>query len=167
MYMIDVVKVSEYSQYLRHEYLKKLKALPWKDVIRDRGASFGSLRNIYLHCISVLDFYNHFFKGEPSFQRINYDDFDSVEKISEYLEQVESEFNDFLSKLTREERSRKIERKYEDGSIVMATIEDYLFHIFQEETHHRGEFIALLWQMDVDPPHMGWNQYFNSVINPV
>jgi len=25
-----------------------------------------------------------------------------------------------------------------------------------EELHHRGEIIAILWQMNFQPPHMGW-----------
>jgi uncharacterized damage-inducible protein DinB len=37
-----------------------------------------------------------------------------------------------------------------------------LLDFFQEETHHRGELIALLWQMDVAPPHMGFIQYARS-----
>ena len=99
---------------------------------------------------------------EPSFPRINFDDYESVAKIGEYLEQVESKANAYLSKVTPDELSRKIERRRRDGSIITATVEDYLIHLFQEETHHRGELMALLWQMDVSPPHMGWTQYLNK-----
>jgi uncharacterized damage-inducible protein DinB len=28
--------------------------------------------------------------------------------------------------------------------------------VFEEEVHHRGEFIALLWQMGIEPPMMSW-----------
>jgi hypothetical protein len=31
-----------------------------------------------------------------------------------------------------------------------------LIHVFTEELHHRGEIIAILWQMDIQPPDMGW-----------
>jgi uncharacterized damage-inducible protein DinB len=129
----------------------------------DRGASFESLRDIYLHCVYVLDIYNHVLQGETSLLEINFDDFNSIGKVYEYLEQVESKFNDYLTSINPDELSRKIERKYGDGSTITATVEDYLIHIFQEETHHRGELIALLWQMDVNPSHMGWTQYLNKV----
>jgi uncharacterized damage-inducible protein DinB len=36
------------------------------------------------------------------------------------------------------------------------TAEDVLIHVFEEEVHHRGEIIALLWQMGIEPPLMGW-----------
>ena len=158
--MMEAVKLLEYSQCLRHSYLEALAKLPWEEVVKDRGASFNSLRNIYLHGISVLDFYvNHVIQGDANYPRMNYDDYGDIEKISKYLEQVESKANTYLSRVTPVELSRKIERKQRDGSTVTDTVENVLIDLFQEETHHRGELIALLWQMDVSPPHVGWTQY--------
>ena len=161
--MINAIKLLEYNQELRSVYLDKLSELPWEEVVKDRGASFPSLRDIYLHCIICVDgIVNNILQGVPSFPRINYDDYDSIEKIREYLNQVESEANKYLSKITPEELSRKIERKRRDGSSNRATVEDYLIHLFQEEIHHIGELIALLWQMGVSPPHIGWLHYINK-----
>ena len=160
---MEAVRLLEYSQYLRHRYLETLGKLPWEEVVKDRGASFNSLRDIYLHCVSVLDFYvNHLAQGDTNYPRINFDDYDNIEKINEYLEKVESKANAYLSKVTPEELSRKIERKMRDGTTIMVTVEDILIDFFQEETHHRGELIALLWKIDVCPPHLGWAQYLNK-----
>lgn len=158
--MVSVVKLLEYSQELRHRYLDTLAKLPWEEVVKDRGASFGSIRNVYLHIIGCVDgFVKSSIRGQFSFSRINYDDYDSIEKIRGYLERVESEANDYLGTITEEELSRMLEFKMRDGSISTYTVEDWLVTLFEEETHHRGELIALLWQMDVTPPHMGWAQY--------
>ena len=158
--MMDIVKLLEYSQYLRHKYLETLTKLPWEEVVVERGASFNSLRNIYLHCVSVLDFYvNHVIQGDTTYPRINYDDYDNIEKINNYLRQVESKVNTYLSSITPNELTRKIERKQRDGSTITVNVEDILIDLFQEETHHRGELIALLWQMDLSPPYVGWIQY--------
>jgi len=72
---------------------------------------------------------------------------------------VESEVNEYLGTIIEEKLSRKIEFKMRDGSTSTYTVEDWLVTLFEEETHHRGELIALLWQIDIDPPHMGWAQY--------
>lgn len=160
---MEAVKLLGYSQYLRHRYLEALGKLPWEEVVKDRCASFNSLRNIYLHCVTVLDFYvNHLIQGDTAYPMINYDDYDNVEKINAYLEQVESKANAYLSKVNAQELVRKIERKQRDGSTITVTVENILIDFFQEETHHRGELIALFWQMDVSPPHMGWTQYLNK-----
>ena len=161
--MVNAVKLLEYNRELRYRYLDKLGELPWEEVVKDRGASFSSLRDIYLHCVVCVDgIVNNILQGVPSFPRITYDDFDSISMIREYASQVESEANEYLSKVTPEELSRRITRKRRDGSTIRVTVEDYLIHLFQEETHHIGEFIALLWQIDVRPPHMGWIQYINK-----
>ena len=161
--MMEIVKLLEYSQYLQQKYLESMGTLPWDEVVKDRGASFNSLRNIYLHCVTVLDFYvNHLIQGDTSYPRINNDDYDNIEKIGKYVEQVESKANAYLSKVTPEELSRKIERKQRDGTSITVTVKDILIDFFQEETHHRGELIALLWQMDVRPPHTSWSRYLNK-----
>ncbi len=160
---MKVIKILEYSQYLRHRYLDTLSGISWDEVVKDRGASFDSLRDIYLHCIDVLDFLvNHLIQGDTERPSISFDDYDNIEKIRAYLDRVESDANAYLSKITPEELSRVIERKFSDGTVVQVTVEDMLIHFFQEETHHRGEFIALLWQMNIEPPHLGWARYINK-----
>jgi len=157
---MKVVQLLEYSRYLRHGYLEVLAKLSWEEMIKDRGASFNSFRNIYLHCIAVLDFYvNHLIQGDVTYPRINYEDYDDMQKIIGYLEQVESKADMYLRQVTQTELSRKIERKLRDGSTITVTVEDILIDFFQEETHHRGELLALLWQIDITPPHIGWTQY--------
>jgi uncharacterized damage-inducible protein DinB len=157
---MNTLKLLEYSQYLRHKYLETLSKLTWAEVIKDRGASFPSLRDIFLHMIFVVDAYiNYALQGNPNYPSVNYDEYDSIEKVKKYMEEVESKANAYLSKVTPEELARNIERKQKDGSILHITVEEMLLDFFQEETHHRGELIALLWQDDVEPPHRGFIQY--------
>ena len=42
------------------------------------------------------------------------------------------------------------------GKPVEVTVEDVLVHVFEEEVHHRGELIVLLWQMEIEWPLMSW-----------
>jgi len=160
--MIDIVKLLDYTQYLRHRYLQTFRELSWDEVVEDRGASFGSIKNIFLHCVEVLSIFNQILLGNQSITRINVDEYDTIEKVSEYMEQIEPNFNSYLAKLTPEELSRKVERKRRDGTISIANVEDTLIHVFEEEIHHFGEFIALLWQMDVTPPHAAYTQYVQT-----
>ena len=126
---MEAIKLLEYSQSLRHRYLEALVKLPWEDVIEDRGASFNSLRNIYLHGVAVLDFYvNHVMQGDTTYPQINHDEYDNIEKITNYLEQVESKANAYLSKVAPLELSRKIERKLRDGSTITVTVERRINH---------------------------------------
>ena len=160
---MNTLKLIEYSQFLRHKYLETISKLPWEDIVKDRGASFPSLRDIYLHTVFVVDaYFNYVLQGNPNYPGIDYNEYDNIEKITKYLEQVESKANSYLSKVTPAELARKIERKKKDGSAFYLSVEDLLLDFFQEETHHRGELMALLWQMDVEPPHTGFIQFVRS-----
>ena len=86
-------------------------------------------------------------QGNTNYPEVKYNEYDNIEKITKYLEDVESRANANLSKMTPEQ---------------LAKNEIVLLDFFQEETHHRGELLALLWQMDVAPPHMGFIQYTRS-----
>jgi uncharacterized damage-inducible protein DinB len=34
-----------------------------------------------------------------------------------------------------------------------------LLHVIEHELQHRGELNALLWQIDVEPPIMDWDEF--------
>lgn len=161
--MINVVRLHKYAQFLRHQYLDTFETLPWEDFIKYRGASFDSLRNIYLHSIECVDFITRLIQSDNPLNirhmSIPFEEYSTIESIRAYLEQVESRFRSLLIQLTPTEMGRKVARMHGNASSSMGTIEDHLIHLFQEECHHFGEFIALLWQMNVKPPHTGWVNY--------
>jgi uncharacterized damage-inducible protein DinB len=142
---MNVLRMLEYSQFLRHQYLETLSKLPWAEVVKDRGASFPSLRDIFLHMVFVTDAYiNYALQGNKNYPNVKYEEYDSIEKIRKYMEAVEAHTSANLGKMTPEQLEKS---------------ETILLDFFQEETHHRGELLALLWQMDVEPPHIGFLQW--------
>ena len=160
---LKIVQLLEYNQFLRKRYFHTITALPWAEVVKNRDASFDSLRNIFLHCIAVFEYGNELLReGNAQFPQINYEAYDDIEKIRRYQERVEEKFTDYLHQLTADELTRQVTRRYRDGRIIVSTVEDNLVHFLLEETHHRGEFIALLWQLDIKPPHLGWIQYLQQ-----
>jgi uncharacterized damage-inducible protein DinB len=43
-----------------------------------------------------------------------------------------------------------------DGIRRTTIVRDVLIHVIVEEVHHRREIIGILWQMNFQPPDMGW-----------
>jgi uncharacterized damage-inducible protein DinB len=157
---LKIVQLLEYNQFLRKKYFQTIATLPWAEVVKNRHASFDSLRNIFLHCVAVFEYGNKLLhENNAQFPQIIYEDYDDIEKIRRYQKRVEENFNTYLRNLTADELNRQVTRRYRDGRTIVSTVEDNLFHFLLEETHHRGEFIALLWQLDIKPPHLGWIQY--------
>ena len=160
---LKIVQLLEYNQFLRKKYFHTIAALPWDEVVKNRDASFDSLRNIFLHCLAVFEYGNTLLRENTAqFPHINYEAYDDIEKIRRYQEHVEENFADYLRQLTADELKRQVTRRYRDGRTIVSTVEDNLLHFLLEETHHRGEFIALLWQLNIKPPHLGWIQYLQQ-----
>jgi uncharacterized damage-inducible protein DinB len=77
-------------------------------------------------------------------------------KVKVYMETVELRMRDYLNSMPTGGLSKKYTLKNDADETIEVTAEDVLIHVFEEEVHHRGELIALLWQMGVEPPPMGW-----------
>lgn len=158
---MDVKSLFEYSQALRNRYLEQIAKLPWEEIVKSRGASFDSLRNIFLHTVDAEDrLVNYVIPGRTKewIQR-NPDEFRDLDSIRKRAKEVESRAEAYVSKVSPSELERKVEMPRSGMPTVTVRVEDILVHSALENIHHFGELIALLWQINVEPPHMGWIGY--------
>ena len=84
------------------------------------------------------------------------DEYTSISEIQDYMEKVEARMERFLASLTPERLTATYMVTNDADENIEVSTEDVLIHVFEEEVHHRGELIALLWQMNIEPPLMGW-----------
>ena len=76
--------------------------------------------------------------------------------LIDYNQEVTSKTKKYLSNIQNEDLLKPVFRVHNDGVRRTSLVKDVLLHVFTEELHHRGEIIAILWQMDIQPPDMGW-----------
>jgi uncharacterized damage-inducible protein DinB len=88
--------------------------------------------------------------------RKDFDDYRSMSDVEAYMHDVESRMRKYLDSLTPHTLAARYKVTNDAGETIEITSEDVLIHVFEEEVHHRGELIALLWQMNIEPPLMGW-----------
>jgi uncharacterized damage-inducible protein DinB len=158
---MDPRNLFEYSQALRNRYLEQIAKLPWEEVIKSRGASFDSLRNILLHTIDAEDrLVNYVIPGRTKdWVSRNPDDFRDIDSVGKRLKEVESKTKTYVTRIDSAELERKVELPRLGTPSILIRVEDILVAAALENIHHFGELIALLWQMDIEPPHMGWINY--------
>jgi len=142
---------------VRHRYFEALAKLSWDEFVKNREASFHSFRNIFIHTLGAIDYWLDFLKGEKSSYK-KFDEYQSFQDVRARMEYVEKRMRDYLGSLTAEGLEKKYTVTNDANETVEITAEDVLIHVFEEEVHHRGELIALLWQMGVEPPLMGWKE---------
>jgi uncharacterized damage-inducible protein DinB len=154
--MVEIKKLFEYNEEVRHRYLETLARMPWEELVMNREASFQSLRNIFLHTLNVIDYWLDVLLDEQLCAEMRYDEYTRIGEIYEYMGNVEKRLRTYVESLSLDGLARKYVRTNDLNEIVEVTAEDVLIHLFEEEVHHRGELIALLWQIGVEPPIMGW-----------
>ena len=154
--MVEVKRLLEYNREIRHRYLDSLALLPWDELTKNREASWHSLRNIFIHSVGAIEYWLDVLENTKKSKRRGFDEYSCIEDIRQHMEEVEDRLQEYLDGLSQSELEKKFSRKNDEGKDVEPTAEDILIHVFEEEVHHRGELIALLWQMGIEPPLMGW-----------
>lgn len=154
--MVEVRELLEYNQNVRHEYFEKLASIPWREFTKNREASFHSIRNIFIHALNAMDYWLDFVQNEELLSKRKFDEYKTFDEVRAYMEHVENRMVGYLDSLLAGDLKGKHKVTCDGGETIEVTAEDILIHVFEEEVHHRGELIALLWQMNIEPPPMGW-----------
>ncbi len=154
--MVDIKELLGYNVQVRQRYFQTLAGIPWEELIRNREASFNSIRNIFIHILKAIDHWLDVLLKEQNCSAKQYDEYKSLTEIRAYKDYVEERMQKYLDTSLSIKLLNRYVVQNDLGDTVEVTAEDILVHLFEEEVHHRGELIALLWQMNVEPPLMGW-----------
>jgi|HubBroStandDraft_1064217.scaffolds.fasta_scaffold00229_34 uncharacterized damage-inducible protein DinB len=146
----------EWLAVTRRDYLAAILRLSARERTKDRGASFGSIQDIYLHIVGnnigwveefPADRYGTapYLMGTPvSAARLR--------SLGRRIERADLH-------LARTLRARDLDRKHACSGDVngrrfefSTTFRTVLWHLLEEELQHRGELNALFWQLDLDAP---------------
>ncbi len=130
-------------------YLRTIWKLPLKERYRDRGATYPSLVDLYLH---ILDDYRFWFI--QAYTGKSFQDFPLGIRLTRgeaerATDEVDRLVNGFLRTLRAKDLDRKFYIRVDKRSI---TIRAMLLQMIEGDLQHKGELNALLWQMDVQPP---------------
>ncbi len=153
--MVDVRDLLAYNDNERHAFFGAFAELSWREFIKNREASFHSIRNIFIHTLNATDYWLDFLQNENQRSKKKFEEYKNLKEIETYMKQVEKRMHDYLETLSPE----GLKKKYHDtrnGKPETLTAEDILVHVFEEEVHHQGELIALFWQMGIEPPLIGY-----------
>jgi uncharacterized damage-inducible protein DinB len=147
---LDVIR-GLYRYHFRklRSYLRKIWDLPVKERYRDRGSTFPSLVDMYLH---ILDDYRFWFI--QAYTGKSFQDFPLGIRLSRAeaeraTRDVDRLVSGFLQQLTPKDLDRKFYIRVDRRSI---TIRSMLLQMIEGDLQHKGELNALLWQMDIPPP---------------
>lgn len=154
--MVEIGELLRYNERVRRKYFESFTGLSWEEFTKNREASFHSIRNIFIHTLNAVDYWLSFLQRENYAPHPKFDGYKTFEDVKKHMEHVETRMHTYLEMLSPAKLKETFTATDDDGRAVEVTAEDVLIHVFEEEVHHRGEFIALLWQMGIEPPMMSW-----------
>jgi uncharacterized damage-inducible protein DinB len=120
-------------------------------------ASHYSLLGIFVHIIGVYNgWLNYNVYGRSSeipIETLNTDNYHSVNDIRKFKNEVWKGVDGLLDRLDEKFLLKNVKAPWLPGSHFLA---DVLMQLSLEQAHHIGEIIALMWQLDIEPPEMTW-----------
>ncbi len=152
-----------YNAHVRRLYLNAILRLPQAEQVRDRGTSFPSLRDVFVHTLEAYWFWFHRVvrnspQGLPEFQPGTM----SPTSLRNAVRDVDRMVLRYLDSLRENDLKKVIHATFTSkGRTVQKEIvvRDMIWHMVEEEIQHRGELNAIFWQMDRDPPVYGWDDW--------
>jgi len=84
--------------------------------------------------------------------------------LKKYVQQTKVKTEKYLEKLSNEELNRQIVIPWGDKPGTRISIETALCQIIMEDMIHYGELSALLWQMGIDAPYLGFWRYKHMLL---
>ncbi len=144
----------------RKGYLEKLLELPPKERLRDRGASFPSIQDIFLH---ILDNNVWWLDSVPRNRQESHTEVKgnlSPSEIRRAAGRIGRASQALAKSLTpaRLDQSFVVRGEQGNGKLfeMRSNLRTIIWHLIEEELQHRGEMNALFWQMDVEAPTRAW-----------
>jgi len=164
--LLVIQELYSYSSRVRRRFVDRLGELPWEQVEKDRKGSFHSMKNILLHIIDNEDWIvNWVIPGKAAdYVRRKSEEYTSMQMVTDHLDEVEKRTRSYLKNIGESELGMRVKFTISSGDTFNLSVEESLFQSFTEQLFHIGELIALLWQIDIEPPMMQW--FWNNPRQP-
>jgi len=150
-------KVIQYNKVVLYEYIGALEKLPWKTVSQNMEASHSSMKDTVVHIITVYNgWLNYIARGRASeipYDTGNPERYRSMKDVRAFADKVWAGVDSLVLGLDEADLRRRVKAPW---FAVSNTLADALMQVTLEQAHHTGEIIALLWQLNIEPPEMTW-----------
>lgn len=129
-----------------------------------RKAYFGSIKGVLNHLIVVDRMFCGRIGGEPftpeSLDQVLYEEFDALKAAREAQDEI---MLSLLERFSDEDFARPLVYRNTRGARFADPLPMFLGHMFNHQTHHRGQVHDLLMQTDVAPPSLDLLAYMREM----
>lgn len=157
------ILMAEYNLWMNAKLYDAAAKITEPQLFEDRKAFFGSLFDTLNHIAVADTIWLHRFATQPGLNRLQegMKPFarpaslrerlaESLPALREYREKLDAVFTDFSSRITQDQLAGTLRYTTTDGKQQAKPLGPLLQHLFNHQTHHRGQASTLLFQAGVD-----------------
>jgi len=150
----DFRRIFTYNEKVLRSFFDALDRLPWENVSESIEGSHQSMKNIFVHILSVYNgWINYNAQGKSDhipLEEHDYEKYHSMRQVQESMSKVLGGVDGFMKELNDDDLSKKITGPWMEGEHELSDV----MQVTLEQAHHLEEIIALLWQLNIEPPEM-------------
>ena len=151
MHVSDLERLYDYSYWANRKLLSVVAQLTPEQFTRSVAGSYGSVRNTLVHVLSAEWGWLDRCGGAKRGERLNPEDYPTVESLVRTWTEVERNMRDFLSGLEDESLTQEIEFAIAGGPKRSIPRGDLMQHGAVHGVHHRGQVALLLRTLGYAP----------------
>ena len=141
----------QYNQWADRRLLDACSALTNEQFTRDLGSSFRSVRDTVAHLYGAEWVWNERIQGRSPSSLVSGATFPDLASVRAKLEEMDSYYIDYVSKLTQQDLERIIHYKSFTGEEFSNPLWQTLHQLSNHATYHRGQVVTLLRQLGAKP----------------
>ncbi|MDR3435758.1 DinB family protein [Telmatospirillum sp.] len=147
------LRFARYNQWANRRLYGAAHALPEDKLWRDLGAFFGSLMGTLNHVLVADMIWMARFTGQnPPPVRLNSVLHRDLPGLTHAREAMDGQFLAFVESLDEEKIAADVTYANTKGEHFTQPLDLLLTHLFNHQTHHRGQAHGLLTQLGGEPP---------------
>lgn len=153
----EIRRLYAYNRAVLERYIRALERLPWAVVSKNRETGHRTMKDTMVHILIVHDAWvNYVAKGrvkELKAARNRFERPRSMREVKAFMAQVWYGVDSLLAAIDDKALRKRVKAPWMPGKYTLA---DAFMQASIEQAHHLGEIIAVMWQMDKEPPAMTW-----------
>ncbi|ATX82992.1 putative damage-inducible protein DinB (forms a four-helix bundle) [Mariprofundus ferrinatatus] len=158
-------RMARYNRWMNERLFARVKELPADAIAEDRDAFFGSILGTLNHILIADILWLHRFAASsgcrdalahplteyPTPARLNEILFDDFAELTENRRSLDGLILEFSETWTDRLLNEPVRYRTMKGEKQERALGDLLQHLFNHQTHHRGQATTLLFQAGIDP----------------
>ena len=157
--MLSYQDLFEYFKKEREELVRVFETMPEEEFTKNRGLSFDSVKDVFVHTVIVEDNWLHYRAAGLGEGTQKVEDYRSLQEIKRYITEVDTKTTRLFNTMTSNDLKKRVKRVQPDGKEVVYPLGDVLYHIPIEVIHHYGEIFAEFWKSNINAPYYSYLAY--------